>query len=262
MVKNLICEVIANERISDDFYLLRIVAPPLASHCAPGQFIFLRGLKDGWPYLRRAFSIYSSDGESHIEVVYKVVGRATRLMTKMKSCEKVDVIGPLGTSFSPPRGKVVAVAGGIGLPPLAYYCQRYAGIAERLTLIIGASSRSELLVPVGLLAEGVEVITFTEDGSRGNKGTAVEGLSMTIKRYGEPSMIIACGPQLMLRRVAEVAEASSIACEVCVEEKMGCGLGLCLGCAIPGEGGGFLHACSDGPVIDANRIAWDRWCRV
>jgi dihydroorotate dehydrogenase electron transfer subunit len=244
--------------------MLRLFAPAVASGCQPGQFVMLNAVTPGWPYLKRPFSIYSSDGDSEIEIIYKVVGRATSMMSEMTAGRNFDLIGPLGNGFSVKEGAVsaIAVAGGIGLPPVGYYCRKYAGVFDRTTLIVGASSKEELLIPVGLAVEGVELLACTEDGSKGIRGTACDGLSSALKDLGDDSrkaQVVACGPNEMLREVHRICEASGITCEVSVEEIMACGVGACLACAVPRTGGGYLHACKDGPVLDSSEVDWKRW---
>ena len=92
--------VIDNERLRDGFYLMRLEAASVAGNCGPGQFVMLRGHVPDWPYLKRPFSVYSSDGEAAIGIVYKVVGRATNIMSRMDKGASFDVIGPLGNGFS------------------------------------------------------------------------------------------------------------------------------------------------------------------
>jgi len=259
-----VCKVLGNERLRERFYLLRIEAPSVAETCRPGQFVMLRSDSAAWPYLNRPFSIYDSDGDSVIEIVYEVVGRATALMAELARGDKVCVIGPLGTAFSPAddRLHVLAVAGGIGMPPLAFYCKRYATACESMTLVIGARSGIDLLVPVGLMGEGVDVIALTEDGTKGRKGLATDGLTESLRAAevdASDVRIIACGPKRMLDVVRRMALGAGIACEVSVEEIMACGVGACMSCAVPAAGGGYLHACKDGPVIKASEIDFDRW---
>jgi dihydroorotate dehydrogenase electron transfer subunit len=253
-----------NERLAECFYLLTVRAPHVAETCRPGQFVMLRSTRGRWPYLNRPFSIYASDGDSDIEIVYKVVGRATTLMAEMGKGEELHVIGPLGTAFSPVDGcsHVVAVAGGIGVPPLGFYCKRNAGACERMFLVVGAKTKPELLVPVGLMGEGIEVVCYTEDGSKGGRGLATDGLSSILQSVDSgPSMIriAACGPKRMLAEVYRIAEGAGIACEVSVEEIMACGIGACMSCAVPAAGGGYLHACTDGAVLPASDIDFERW---
>jgi len=296
MTTALSSKVISNERLRGDFNMLRLDAPAVASTCLPGQFVMLGAARPDWPYLKRPFSIYSSDGESEIELVYKVVGRATRIMRKIQEGESLDLIGPLGSGFAVKDGvtSVIAVAGGIGFPPVGFFCRRYVGIFERTTLIVGAASKDELLIPVGLAVEGVEVVPCTEDGSRGIAGTACDGLGKVLEDLGlgqsgaqardesgaqvrdesgaQPRgesggssrearrvQVVACGPNPMLNEVHRICSERGITCEVSVEEIMACGVGACLACAVPQAGGGYLHACKDGPVLDSSSIDWKRW---
>jgi dihydroorotate dehydrogenase electron transfer subunit len=264
MIHNILSEVTCNERIGEGCYLLGLRAPSIAVECSPGQFVLLRGLSREWPYLRRPFSVYSSDGESTIEIVYKAVGRATSLMAEMKGGEEMDLVGPLGEGFAlaPGAKHAIALAGGIGIPPIGFYCQRYVDLLERITLVVGASTRRELLVPTGLVVQGVEILPYTEDGSKGSKGTVVDGLTHVLDRIGEPTdgvEAIACGPRDMLGKVARIAAAHSIPCQVSTEEVMACGVGACMSCALPAAGGGYLHVCKDGPVLDSTVIDWERW---
>ena len=267
MIRCAACEVLENEFLRHRFYLMKIVAPHVAETARPGQFVMLRSSLPGWPYLNRPFSIYASDGDEVIELVYKTVGRATSAMSTLGRGDKVHVIGPLGTGFSPLEGisHLIAVAGGIGLPPLGFFCRRYAGVCERTTLVIGAGTGDELLIPVGLMAEGIEIAAYTEDGTKGERGLATDGLARIVGSLAvEPSQacIAACGPKRMLGEVHRIAEQAGLACEVSVEEVMACGVGACMSCAVPASGGGYLHVCKDGPVVKSSRIDFDRWlCR-
>jgi len=262
--------VLANEKIADSFYLMKLDVGPMASQCNPGEFVHLRGLTADWPFLRRPFSIYSTDGESCIEIVYKVVGKATSIMAGAGRGDSLDVMGPLGTAFTlrETASKVIAVGGGVGIPPLVFFCSRYAGVVDQLHLLVGARTAAELVVPVSLIVEGVRVSYFTEDGSRGTMGMVTIGVEELVERGGaapdgstgdERTEIIACGPRPMLREVARVAAAAGIRCQVSVEEIMACGVGACLSCAVPRTGGGYFHACKDGPVFDSAAIDWERW---
>ena len=261
-VRALRSRIAGNEKLRDGFHLLRLEAPHLAEASTPGQFVLLRGLTPAWPYLKRPFSIYSSDGDSMVEIVYKVVGCATGLMSKMAD-EELEVLGPLGKGFEPRPGRtaVIGVAGGAGLPPVAFYCQRCVDVLDSITLVVGAKTVQELLLPVGMVARGVDLKPYTEDGSKGKRGTAVDGLTEALGQAADTSgvQVVACGPREMLARVARVSAERGAVCDVSLEEMMGCGLGACMACAVPRVGGGYLHACQDGPVVDATEIDWGRW---
>jgi dihydroorotate dehydrogenase electron transfer subunit len=254
--------IIANEDLRGGFRLLRLEAPEIARDSIPGQFVLLKGLGAEWPYLRRPFSVYATDGETAIEIVYRVVGRATSVMAATATGE-YDLLGPLGNGFAVPAAglTVIALAGGAGLPPMAFYCQKYAGLLEKVTLVIGARTKQELLVPVGLVAEGVDLRTYTDDGSKGSKGTAIDGFATALGPQGDRGRleVLACGPRDMLAAAAAACAGVGVRCWVSVEEMMACGVGACQGCAVPRLGGGYVHACTDGPVFDAALLDWRRW---
>jgi dihydroorotate dehydrogenase electron transfer subunit len=254
--------ILSNERIAESFYIMKIEAGRMAAECVPGQFVHMRSLAAGWPFLRRPFSVYSTDGEGNIEIIYKVVGKATSMMADAVTGDIVDVMGPLGQGFSLRRGvsQVVAVGGGVGIPPLLFFCQRYGGVLDRIDLLAGARTAGGITVPVSLLVEGVRITYYTEDGSRGEKGLVTAGLGPALRGLGRGSAaVIACGPRGMLAGVARVAAERGLGCQVSVEEIMACGVGACLSCAIPRAAGGYFHACKDGPVFDSETIDWERW---
>ena len=255
--------VVSNERIADFFYLMKLEVGKMAGDCNPGEFIHLRGLTAGWPFLRRPFSVYSSDGDVCVEIVYKVVGGATSMMAGALPGDVFDVMGPLGKGFTTEDGvkRVVAVGGGVGVPPLVFFCQRYAGVLDALDLLAGAETAAELVVPVSLIVEGVRVTYYTEDGSKGSRGVVTDGLAAALAAEPGPDglEVIACGPREMLAEVSRITGAAGIRCQVSVEEIMACGVGACLSCAVPRTGGGYLHACKDGPVFEASEIDWERW---
>jgi dihydroorotate dehydrogenase electron transfer subunit len=236
----------------------------MASDCRPGEFVHLRSLAPGWPFLRRPFSIYSTDGEGSVEILYKVVGKATGLMADAMPGDVFDVMGPLGKAFTmgtAPGGvvsRVLAVGGGVGIPPLVFFCRHYAAALDGIDLLVGAATAGEIVVPVSLLVEGVRVTYYTEDGSKGNKGLVTDGIEVLLEP-GEGVGIIACGPRGMLAETARIAARRGIPCEVSVEEIMACGVGACLSCAVPRAGGGYWHACKDGPVFGSTDIDWERW---
>lgn len=112
------------------------------------------------------------------------------------------------------------------------------------------------------MAEGIDIITYTEDGAKGTRGLATDGLAKIVESAtADPSeaLIAACGPKQMLGEVHRIAEEAGITCEVGVEEIMACGVGACMSCAIPASGGGYLHACKNGPVVGSSRIDFKRW---
>jgi len=258
--------VIGNENILPGFYLLRLHSPTIASQCLPGQFVHLRCPGSG-TYLRRPFSIYSSNGEDSIEIIYKVVGRATSAMSHLKAGDAVDLVGPLGKPFMLRKGKskAIALGGGIGIPPVMFFCQYYGSVLDRTVLLIGAKTRRQVLLPTALFTQQIEIEVFTEDGSRGKMGTpdlALRQLLINKEFQREETLVIACGPRPFLYEVHRIASDFGVECQVSVEETIGCGVGACLACAVPSAGGGYLHICKDGAVVNSSQIDWERWLKA
>ena len=221
----------------------------------PGQFLTLRvsPLRD--PLLRRplAFSGYADIGANRAAVVYQARGSATRLLAELAPGAGLDVIGPLGRPFPPlAAGEFPVLAGGgIGLGPLLFL----ASEMERLTgqaPIIALGFRSASSVPRLDLPRGA--ILCTDDGSLGFRGTPVDWLSRNAP--SDRLRVYGCGPASMLAALAVLARERGWAASLSAEQWMACGVGACMGCALPRPGGGYLRACADGPVFDLGAIDW------
>lgn len=236
-----------------------------------GQFYMLGfpGRMD--PLLRRPFSHFHTirhEGLVCLEIVYEVRGRGTRLLSSLGRGDTVSVMGPLGRSFSIPtdRDGLVMVAGGLGFIPVfsLLNSMKVPGVGKSIDFIWGVKTRRKFFRMDDLkglyrsLGAGMNVHLATEDGSYDHKGTATELLEEVVGGLGGKKVeVFACGPPGMLKAVAALALERGISCQVSMEEKMGCGFGACLGCAVPARAGGYLHVCRDGPVIQAGMIDWD-----
>lgn len=215
-------------------------APEIAAAVRAGQFVNL-GLRPG-PLLRRPFSVYTAD-DGVVEVIFKPVGEGTDLMARLREGDEVSVLGPLGRpfAFDPRWGSVALVSGGLGVAPMPLAARDAAGAGLRVTWVHGARTAAELCEEWA----GAEVVWATDDGSRGFRGTAVAATP-------EVGAVLACGPNPMLAAVA----ARWPDAQVAVETYMGCGTGVCLGCAVPQTDGHFTRACQEGPVYRAADVDW------
>jgi len=232
--------LVGRREVARGMFVLTMDAPEIAQSVRPGQFVNL-----GWaggPLLRRPFSVYRAKGD-HIEVVLKAVGAGTGQLLQMKAGATISCLGPLGHGFdlSPGPRTVALVSGGLGVAamPLAAREARAAGM--QVTWVHGARSADDLCSE----ADGDEVIWATDDGTRGFAGTAVAAVP-------EVDLVLACGPNRMLAGVASRWPDAQVA----VETYMGCGTGVCLGCAVPLTRGGYDRACKEGPVYRAADIEW------
>ena len=213
-------------------------APEIASTVRAGQFVNL-----GWsggPFLRRPFSVYRTVGES-IEVILKAVGAGTAQLLAMETGDRVSCLGPLGRGFQLSGRTAVLVSGGLGVAPMPLAAREARAAGMEVTWVHGARSAAELCAET----EGDTVVWATDDGSQGVHGTAVTAAP-------DGDAILACGPNRMLAAVARRWPSAQVA----VETYMGCGTGVCLGCAVPLERGGYDRACTDGPVYRAGDIDW------
>ncbi len=252
--------ILSNKPVGRGYYRLLLRAPEAAASARPGHFVMLRVSENRDPLLARPFGICSVPSYSSIEIVYRVVGRGTSLLTRMEAGHTVSLLGPLGQRFPlPDKSRTpVLVAGGSGFPPLHFLAQR-AG--ARAHLFIGSKSK-ECLPPVGII-KSFKAVTFkihvaTEDGSLGTRGMTTDILNAFLTRLEQKThfVLYACGPHAMLGAVSRIAAEHSIPCYVSMEERMACGLGACMGCAISMKAGGYKRACKEGPVFDSREIDW------
>lgn len=233
----------------------------------PGQFVMLRISEGLDPLLRRPFSIHKkiwqSDRFDGIELLYKVVGKGTALLSNCRPGENVDILGPLGSAFVLPPGaeNVFIVAGGIGVAPMVFLAQHLAdtGMApSACEVFLGGRTRAELLCAEEFAALNMAVCTTTDDGSSGDQCLVTHPVEVAMSGR-RPDVMFACGPPAMLDCIIGLAEAHGVACQVSVETLMACGMGACLGCAVAAKDqpGRFYHACQDGPVFDTRSIRMD-----
>lgn len=227
-------------------------------HARAGQF-FMLGLPSGRickdPLLKRPFSYLRMGAE--IEFLYRVCGKATSLMCSLLPGEEMELIGPLGNSYPAPDYKnakiPLVVAGGIGIASVFPLVEGLKG--KEFHLFFGSRDSGGLLLVEELKALANKNLHLsTEDGSMGEKGTIVELLSRFLAGKDKGAFTVyACGPKAML------AEISALGLEgyISVEEKMACGFGVCLGCAVKTQTG-YKRACKEGPVFDIREVVFDR----
>jgi dihydroorotate dehydrogenase electron transfer subunit len=223
-------------------------------------------LRGDWgrdPLLPRPVSLLSVAPEGRADLLLKAVGRGTRLLESSQPGTRVSVLGPLGTSYPDPDSNTVdlLVAGGVGMPPLFMHAEHAArqGLIDRCEMIYGGRASRDLVLLGEMRGLGLSTHLATEDGSVGRRGRVTAALEARIDHhhptlYQRRLRILACGPREMLWVVARIAESHSIECYLSVEEQMACGIGVCLGCAIPARSRPFRYTCSDGPVFLASDL--------
>ncbi len=240
--------IVSNILIKARFYKLTLLSD---ADYYPGQFIHIRVSDSIDPFLRRPFSIYRLNND-HIEVLYEVVGKGTLALSKRKDGELLDVVGPLGNSFTYDIGNYypLLVGGGIGVAPLFFLAETLVNKGHNPKVILGYRSYDEIIALDDFISIGLDPVVVTDDGSYGCKGF----VSDFIEDYlNNSTMIFTCGPLPMLSVVSKIAYDSAIACELSLHSFMGCGFGVCLGCVIESPDG-YKRICKDGPIFTSDQV--------
>lgn len=275
--------VTENRSLSGGHLLLSLDAPRHAPDVRPGQFAMVRLLGRSDVLLRRPMSIFDVQpiGGAHsgrnrqaaapriLQLLYKIVGRGTRLMGELKPGDKVGLLAPLGHGFFQeeylPRAhesdEVLHVAGGIGIAALLLPARQLADAGFRQRLFFGGRTKDDLVAVQEFKPVVRAMLLATENGSAGYRGYVTRPLEDYLTRHTDKKfLLMACGPGAMLRATAELAKRFRHPCLVSMENRMGCGLGVCLGCSIRVQGKGhdtYQRVCTEGPVFWSERVVWD-----
>ncbi|MDP2744781.1 MAG: dihydroorotate dehydrogenase electron transfer subunit [Dehalococcoidia bacterium] len=267
---NMLAPIISNEEVASGVHLLWVEAPAIAAAARPGQFVMVRCGEE--LLLRRPLSIHQVEPGSNparLAFLFAVVGKGTGWLSRQRH-GSVDLLSPRGNGFwlgpakepapssssgqalSLSKGKLLLVAGGMGIAPLAFLAQRALGQGHEVTLIVGARTASSLHLDFPP-AKRVELVTVTEDGSKGKKGLATDYLTGFLPGAGQ---VFACGPMEMYRAMAAHKALRGKSVQVSLEARMGCGFGACFGCTIKTTSG-LKQVCKDGPVFELKEIVWE-----
>jgi dihydroorotate dehydrogenase electron transfer subunit len=254
-----------NRQLGPDIRLMGFRSKGLASLVKPGQFLMIRTESDSKdPLLRRPFSVHGIGGGGTILILYRIVGKVTSVLSLLRKHERISVIGPLGKGFRfpGPAERAILVAGGMGLAPMYFLAQSLPLEVRRSTkMLLGFSTSQEAALIDQIKDLGLELSLATEDGSQGFRGTVTDLFEQLINRdVAEKPIIYACGPNPMLKEIAQQARSLNLTCYVSLEGSMACGLGICLGCAIKAarnQKTEYYYVCKDGPVFSAEMIDWE-----
>jgi len=265
VIRKLQVPVIANTPLSaPGHYVLTFSAPELVQDARPGQFVAVAAGDACAQILRRPFSLLGVDRtRGQASLLYSAHGPTSQMLARCVPGDAVDLIGPLGRRvFAPdarPGARHVLVGGGYGVPPLVFLARtiKEADPGADVRFVSGARSRELLVGTEGLAEIGVMLRTCTEDGTCGGvHGRVTDALPDLLADRDRPACVYTCGPLPMMRAVAAMAAAAGAACQVSMEVFMPCGIGICMGCAVPRTDGTYARGCYEGPVFDAGEVAW------
>ncbi len=241
-MENVILEITQNQKVGKDVYLMRLEGDCKAIQ-NPGEFINIT--VPGF-FLRRPISVCDFS-ESHVDILYKILGHGTKKMSNLLKGEKLEVLTGLGNGFPLKKDikKPLLIAGGIGIAPMIALAKWYNTLGVKPTLIYGAQTKQDIVI-TEVLIELCDKYICTDDGSLGYKGNAVSYLASNPIEF---DYYYSCGPFRMLEALAKF---NSNGC-VSLEARMGCGFGACMGCSIKTKNGP-KRVCKEGPVFEASEV--------
>lgn len=259
-------EVLSNKKVGAYHHIVFAVGD-MALHSRPGNFVAISvGGPNSATILRRAFAIYRSNDRGQyggtIELVVAPHGTGSRWLCSLEIHDRVDMVGPLGTSFGIPTEPVNAllVGGGYGSAPLFGLAEILKARGCRVDMVLGASTAGKIYAPLeGKRSVNTMTLT-TDDGTAGIPGKVTEILPSMIEKH-RVEIIYSCGPMAMLSAIEKISASQGLIHQCAVEESMACGIGVCMTCVIPlrGEDGivRMSRTCIDGPVVDGSAVTWD-----
>lgn len=181
-------------------------------------------------------------------ITVEKIGEATLSLHKMKIGDKIGIRGPYGNGFKLAGKKLLFVAGGTGIISLAPAIENVSENKKNVSVVIGAKTRGELIFVQRIKKTTLNFHISTDDGSIGYHGFASD-LAKELLEKEKFNSIIACGPEIMMKKILELGLKNKIPVQASLERFMKCGIGICDSCAIDG-----LHICKDGPVFDDRRL--------
>ena len=267
-MKRVRAEILSTRKLGA-YQSLTLVAPEIAERARPGQFLAI-AMPEGRDFvLRRHFTIHQASRRGGwagtLEFVLDPAGAGTSWLGRAKAHEFLDVIGPLGKPFSYPKRltNCLLVAEGRGASSLYFLAQELVAQHKRVDMVIGGETLESVFKPIEAKRLSQTVAVMTADGTLGERGSVLDALADVVERTNT-EVLYAAAPATTLRRIGEFAVERRIPAQVAVEERMGCGFGLCHTCVVPiarADGSGYdnLRSCTDGPVFNPARVLWDRW---
>ena len=255
-------QVQSNRSIADKVYRIRLQGDLVKRMNQPGQFLHVKCGPGIDPLLRRPISICDVDlDKGELDMIYRVEGSGTKILSQAVPGTVVDVLGPLGKGFPiDTRNKgdhVVLVGGGVGVPPLLYLGKQLKAKGVKVTSVIGFGTANQVFLEEELGQLG-EVHVTTLDGSIGHQGIVTDILTSEFGLQQESwDVLYSCGPAPMLAALQQRYQDTAKEAYLSLEQRMGCGVGACLACVCPAAketGKSYVKVCSDGPVFALREV--------
>lgn len=244
-----------NDILNDQYFLLVLSSDKPLPEILPGQFVEVRVDNAPDTFLRRPISVNFVDYQlNELWLLIQQVGKGTKKLSSLSTGDTLNVLIPLGNSFTLPESKesnVLMIGGGVGIAPLLYWGSYLHERGYKCNFLLGGRSENNLLQLCEFGKYG-KVYTTTEDGSHGEKGFVTMHSALRGSNF---DYIYSCGPTPMMKAVASYAVENGVICEVSLENTMACGFGACL-CCVTDTTDGHLCVCTDGPVFNITKLKW------
>lgn len=253
--------ILSNESVGPRLHLMVLESPKIAKEIQPGQFVHVKFPDLEAHILRRPFSVYARNASlGTIDILYQEVGSVTRLMPAMADAE-VELIGPIGNTWNTQCDRALLVGGGVGSAPLFMLAEAIKQRGGLFDVVLGAQTKDALVARERYQdLIGREPCCATDDGSYGRAGFCT---SLVEERLCEGCLadgqtydfIAVCGPEPLMRIVAEMGDKAGVRTQVSMEKRMACGVGACLSCVVDTTAG-KRRSCVDGPIFEASEVVW------
>jgi dihydroorotate dehydrogenase electron transfer subunit len=256
-MKKFILDLVVKENkiLNDQYYLLILGSESPLPEMLPGQFVEVRVDDSPSTFLRRPISINFVDyRRNELWLLIQIVGDGTRKLATLQCGSLLNLIFPLGNSFSLPKNKdakILLIGGGVGIAPMLFLGSYLNDLGYSCNFLLGGRSESNLLQMDDFVKYG-NIYTTTEDGSHGEKGFVTQHSVLEKEKF---DIIYTCGPTPMMKAVAAYAVKTGTSCEVSLENTMACGFGACL-CCVTDTTDGHLCVCTEGPVFNITKLKW------
>ena len=264
-------EILSNRSLSSEVSELILKSPEVAGQAEPGQFVMVKN-EAGNTFLRRPFGVADVDGDK-LTLIYRLAGKGTKELAELKAGSFLSVEGPLGHGFKLPvdsqahicdengcgmrtvdAGLSLVIGGGVGIAPIIYTARKLAEAGKKPVVLLGTRNASEGFWTEYFKDFAEEIFVTTDDGSAGMKGFAIDAIPEIMKKH-DIKHILVCGPTIMMEGIAKKAINDGIDCQVSLEKRMACGIGVCLGCTFEGKKSKKRwKICGDGPVFAAEEV--------
>ncbi|MDX9812255.1 MAG: dihydroorotate dehydrogenase electron transfer subunit [Bacteroidales bacterium] len=246
--------ITGNRKINKDHFILDLLSERGLPELKPGQFVQVRIDGSQSTFLRRPISIHDVDYESNtIRLLVQIVGKGTQKLSEAEPGTLLNLIYPLGNTFSMPSGgeKILLIGGGCGVAPLLFLAKHLKSSGFVPDILLGFRN-SERIMEIDEYSAAGNVFIATEDGSEGAKGYVTDHPLLKSVAFDR---VFCCGPERMMKAVARYCGENNINCEVSLEKLMACGIGVCL-CCVAETVRGNVCTCTEGPVFNTKELKW------